>query len=158
MVKFVEKGANNRKEIAGYYSLGDLGYGDCVAVLEVEPIDDDMGRTVYTAPYLLIPRYEEGKKVTDYEAMIELNGNYEYNFYEVQDWNRHISQKVLSKIDLDTLHISGLSFNKTMVQDMGNRPVVAYINDYLFGRGWSTSEVTRILKKKFDILVDGAGL
>lgn len=158
MINFVEKGANNRKEIAGYYSLGDLGYGDCVVVLEVEPVDDEMGRAVYTAPYLLIPRYEEGKKATDYEAMIELNGNYEYNFYEVQGWNRHISQKVLSKIDLDTLHIPGLSFNKTMVQDMGNRPVVAYINDYLFGRGWSTSEVTRILKKKFDILVDGAGL
>lgn len=158
IINFIEKDVNNREEIAGYYSLGNLGYSDCVAVLEVEPIDDDTERTVYTAPYLLIPRYEEGKKTTDYEAMIELNGNYEYNFYEVQDWNHHISQKVLSKINLDTLHIPGLSFNKTIVQDMGERPAVTYINDYLFGRGWDTKEVARILKEKFDISVDGAGM
>lgn len=156
MINFIEKDANNRKEIAGYYSLGNLDYSDCVAVLEVEPVDDDMGRTVYTAPYLLIPRYEEGKKATDYEAMIELNGNYEYNFYEIQDWNRYISQKVLSKINLDALHMHGLSFDETTVQEMGERPAIAYINDYLFGRGWDTKEVARILKEKFNISVDGA--
>lgn len=158
MINFIEKGANNRQKIEGYYSLGNLGYSDCVVVLEVEPVDDETGRTVYTAPYLLIPRYEEGKKTTDYEAMIELNGNYEYNFYEVQDWNRYISQKVLSKIDLDALHMHGLSFDETTVQEMGERPAIAYINDYLFGRGWDTKEVARILKEKFDISVDGAGM
>lgn len=155
MINFIEKGANNQREIEGYYLLGDVGYGDCVAVLEVETIDDVTGRTIYTAPYLLIPRYKEGKKGADYEAMIELNGNYEYNFYEVQNWNRNISQKVLSKIDLNTLHMSNLNFNKIMFQEMGELPVISYIDDYLFGRGWDTNEVARTLKEKFDISVDG---
>lgn len=156
MINFIEKDANNQQEIEGYYLLGNLGYSNCVAVLDVEPIDDEMGRTVYTAPYLLIPRYEEGKKKTDYEAMIELNGNFEYNFYEVQDWNCYISQKVLAKINLDTLHTPNLKFNKIPIQEMGERPAIDYINDYLAGRGWDTNEVARLLKKKFNIWVDGA--
>lgn len=156
MINFIEKGANNQREIEGYYLLGDVGYGDCIAVLEVETSDDDLGRTIYTAPYLLIPRYKEGKKGTDYETMIELNGNYEYNFYEVQNWNRNISQKVLSKIDLNTLHMPGLNFNKTEVQEMDELPAISYIDEYLFGRGWDTNEVARALKEKFDISVDGA--
>lgn len=53
--------------------------------MKIEPINDDLGRTVHISPYLLIPRYEEGKKSPDYETMIELNDNYKYNFYEVQN-------------------------------------------------------------------------